>query len=47
MMIQNELIVYITEEKTFKITEHGMHVLKLYNEMNKLLVYNPTRLNNR
>lgn len=45
MMIQNELIVYITEEKTFKITEHGMHVLKLYSEMNKLLVYNPTRLN--
>ena len=42
MMIQNELIVYIKEEKTFKITEYGMHVLKLYDEMDKLFVYNYT-----
>ena len=47
MMIQNKLIVYVKEEKIFKITEYGIHVLKLYNEMNKLLVYNPIRLNNR
>jgi predicted transcriptional regulator len=46
MMIQNELIIYIKEEKTFKITDYGMHFLKLYDEMDKLLVYNPTRLNN-
>ena len=46
MMIQNKLIVYIKEEKIFKITEYGIHVLKLYDEMDKLLVYIPTRLNN-
>jgi predicted transcriptional regulator len=40
MMIQNQLIVYFKEEKIFKITEHGMHVLKLYDEMDKLLDYN-------
>ena len=45
MMIQSEFIIYIKEEKTFRITEYGMHVLKLYNEMDKLLVYNLTRLN--
>lgn len=45
MMIQNELIVYIKEEKTFKITEYGKRILKLHDEMDKLLVYNPTRLN--
>jgi predicted transcriptional regulator len=39
-MIQNELIVYVKEEKKFKITEYGMHALKLYDEMDKLLVYN-------
>jgi hypothetical protein len=44
-MIQNGLIVYVKEKKTFKITEYGMHVLKLCGEMDKLLVYNPT--NNR
>jgi predicted transcriptional regulator len=43
MMIQNELIVYSKEEKTFRITDYGMYVLKLYGEMNKLLVYNPTK----
>ena len=45
MMIQNKLIMYIKEEKTFKITEYGMNALKLYDEMDKLLVYNLTRLN--
>ena len=45
IMIQKELIVYNREEKTFKITEYGMHILKLYDEMGKLLVYNPP-LNN-
>jgi predicted transcriptional regulator len=44
MMIQNKLITYIKEEKTFRITDYGMHVIKLYDEMDKLLVYNPTRL---
>ena len=44
MMIQNKLIIYIKEEKTFKITDYGLDVLKLYDEMDKLLVYNPTRL---
>jgi predicted transcriptional regulator len=43
MMIQNELIIYSKEEKTFRITDYGMNVLKLYGEMDKLLVYNPTR----
>ena len=38
MMIQNKLIVYAKEEKTFEITENGMDILKLYNEMDKLLV---------
>ena len=41
MMIQTNLIVYIKEEKTFKITEYGMHALKLYGEMDKLLVSRP------
>jgi predicted transcriptional regulator len=41
-MIQNELIVYIKEEKTFRITQHGMHVLELNDEMDKLFVYNST-----
>ena len=45
MMIQNKLIVYVKEEKTFKIAEYGIHVLELYDEMDKLLVYN--RLNTR
>jgi predicted transcriptional regulator len=45
MMIQNKLIVYSKEEKIFRITDYGMHVLKLYDEMDKLLVY-PARLNN-
>jgi len=38
MMIQTKLIIYIKEEKTFKITEYGIHALKLYGEMDKLLV---------
>ena len=38
---QTNLIVYIKEEKTFKITEYGMHALKLYGEMDKLLVSRP------
>jgi predicted transcriptional regulator len=42
MMIQTKLIIYIKEEKTFKITESGIHVLKLYGEMDKLLVSQPT-----
>ena len=44
MMIENQLITYFKEEKVFKITEYGMHVLELYGEMDKLLDY--TRLNN-
>jgi predicted transcriptional regulator len=44
-MIQKELIVYVKEDKTFKITEYGIRVLDLYDKMDKLLVYNPTRLN--
>jgi predicted transcriptional regulator len=48
MMIQNKLIMYIKEEKIFKITEYGIHALKLYDEMDKLLVYNRlgTRVSN-
>ena len=42
MMIQNKLIVYVKEEKTFKITEYGIHALKLYGEMDKLLALQPT-----
>ncbi len=40
-MVQNRLIIYIKEEKRFKITEYGMHALKLCDEMDRLLVYNP------
>ena len=48
MMIQNKLIFYVKEEKIFRITQYGMHALVLYDEMNKLLVYNrDLRLNNR
>jgi predicted transcriptional regulator len=43
IMIQNGLIVYVKEEKTFTITDYGMHILKLYDKMDKLLVYNPTK----
>ena len=42
IMIQNGLIVYVKEEKTFRITDYGMNILKLYNEMGQLLVDNPT-----
>jgi hypothetical protein len=42
-MVQSKLIIYVKEEKIFKITEYGMHALKLYGEMDKLLVYNPTK----
>jgi predicted transcriptional regulator len=45
LMIQNGLITYIKDEKTFEITNYGMHVLKLYDEMDKLLVYNPRQHN--
>jgi predicted transcriptional regulator len=43
MMVQNKLIIYVKEEKIFKITEYGIHVLKVYDEMDKLLVYNPAK----
>ena len=43
MMIQNKPIIYVKEEKTFKITEDGIHILKLYDEIDKLLVYNPAK----
>jgi len=43
MMVQNNLIIYIKEDKIFKITEYGMHALKLYGEIDKLLVYNPIK----
>ena len=43
MMVQNELIIYVKEEKIFKITEYGIHLLELYGEMDKLLIYNPTK----
>ena len=43
MMIQNKLVLYVKEEKIFRITEYGMHALELNDEMNKLLVYNPTK----
>jgi hypothetical protein len=43
MMVQNELIIYVKEEKMFKITEYGVHVLELYGEMDKLLIYDPTK----
>jgi predicted transcriptional regulator len=45
IMIQSGLIVHVKEEKTFTITDYGMNVLKLYNEMGRMLVDNPTRLN--
>ena len=43
IMIQSGLIVYVKEKKTFRITDYGMNVLKIYGEMDKLLVYNPTK----
>ena len=43
MMVQNNLIIYIKEDKIFKITEYGMQALKLYGEIDKLLVYNPIK----
>ena len=46
LMIQNGLIIHVKEERTFRITDYGMNVHKLYNEMGQLLVYNSTRLNN-
>ena len=43
MMIQTKLIMYVKEEKTFRITDYGMNVLKLHNEMGQILVYNQTK----
>ncbi len=40
VMIQNELCVYIEEEKIFRITDYGMYFLRLHGEMDKLLDYN-------
>jgi predicted transcriptional regulator len=36
MMIQNKLILYVKEEKIFRITEYGIHALKLSDEMARL-----------
>ena len=37
MLIENELIEYISGNKIFKTTEKGLILLKIYNEMAELL----------
>jgi predicted transcriptional regulator len=37
VLIQSKCIAYSKEGKTFRITESGMHTLKLYQQMNELL----------
>jgi predicted transcriptional regulator len=43
MMIQNKLIIYVKEEKIFKIIEYGMYTLKLYDKMDKIISLQPTK----
>jgi predicted transcriptional regulator len=37
MLIENELIEYISGNKIFKTTEKGLNLLKIHNEMAELL----------
>lgn len=41
IIVQKELIVYSKEEKIFRITDYGMHLLNLYDEIDKLFVCSP------
>jgi predicted transcriptional regulator len=45
MLIENELIEYISGDKIFKTTEKGLILLKLHNEMAELL-HSTTKDNN-
>lgn len=36
-LVQNELIVYIKDEKRFRITQRGLHALDTYTKMDELL----------
>jgi predicted transcriptional regulator len=38
LLIQHELIIYIKEEKRFRITQLGLHALDTYTKMDNLLV---------
>lgn len=42
MLVQSDLIEYVKEEKTFRITEKGTHALEVYNKMDELLVLKAT-----
>ena len=39
LLVQSKFIVFVREEKKFRITESGIHFLKLYGEMDSLLVF--------
>ena len=42
VLIENNLIEYRDGNKTFKTTEKGLNLLKIYNEMTELLDITPT-----
>jgi predicted transcriptional regulator len=37
MLIENDLIEYLGENKIFRTTENGLNLLKIHNEMTELL----------
>jgi predicted transcriptional regulator len=39
LLVQSKFIVFVSEEKKFRTTESGIHFLKLYGEMDSLLVF--------
>ena len=43
-LIENDLIDYITGDRTFKTTEKGMSFLRMYSQMNDLLVMKPQQV---
>ena len=44
-LVQEELIIYKSQEKRFKITQRGLYALALYTKMDRLLVRNMSHKN--
>jgi predicted transcriptional regulator len=37
-LVENEVIVYKKDEKRFRITQRGLHILDMYAKMDELLI---------
>ena len=44
VLIENDLIEYTTGDRTFKTTEKGMRFLRMYSQMNDLMVIKQRQL---